>query len=542
MAQSFIACDREQSFLMPPDVREWLPEGHLAWFVLDAVAEMDLDAFYAAYREDGRSRPAYEPAMMVALLLYAYARGIRSSRAIERACEEDVAFRVIAAQQQARSRDDRAVRRAPRGGAGGPVRRGARRCARRRAGRGRGDRGRRHQGAGQRQPRRDTSITSRSRARSSRRPRRSTRPRTSSTARRAATSCRRSWRTAQGRRGVAARGQAAAGDRARRARPRPVPRAARSALKEAKRRLEEELWTELRANEAYEAYRARGRMKDGRRFGRAARSPTRRRRRRRARSTSPTRTRASSRGMRGWLQGYNAQAVTNEHQIVIAAEVDGRRARLRAPRTDARRRPTRARRPPASPTRPRSCSPTPATGISEQMERIVADGIQVLIPPDASRRKAPGRAGTAASTRSCAASSPPSAAASSTDNANTMIEPVFGQHQVQPRHRPLPPTRPSRRPHRMAPDHRHPQPPQAPPAPARRRHRLTGAERATRPAHPASVRASPGRGAGRKHRRGHLARHLRDSLTRTQQRGLASSSVTSTCRFEEFRCTPSPRR
>jgi transposase len=96
MAQRFVACDREQSFLMPPDVREWLPEDHLAWFVIDTVAEMDLEAFYPAYRVDGRSRPAYDPAMMVALLLYAYARGTRSSRVIERACEEDVAFRVIA--------------------------------------------------------------------------------------------------------------------------------------------------------------------------------------------------------------------------------------------------------------------------------------------------------------------------------------------------------------------------------------------------------------------------------------------------------------
>src|SRR3954467_3974299 len=99
MGQRFVACDREQSFLMPPDVREWLPPRHLAWFVIDAVAEMDLEAFYAAYRVDGRSRPPYDPAMMVALLLYAYARGVRSSRVIERACEEDVAFRVIAAQQ-----------------------------------------------------------------------------------------------------------------------------------------------------------------------------------------------------------------------------------------------------------------------------------------------------------------------------------------------------------------------------------------------------------------------------------------------------------
>src|ERR1700710_2309597 len=98
MAPRFVACDREQSFLMPPDVREWLPEGPLAWFVIDAVGETDLDAFYVAYRQDGRSRPAYDPAMMVALLLYAYARGIRSSRAIERACIENVAYRVIAAQ------------------------------------------------------------------------------------------------------------------------------------------------------------------------------------------------------------------------------------------------------------------------------------------------------------------------------------------------------------------------------------------------------------------------------------------------------------
>jgi hypothetical protein len=69
-----------------PDVREWLPEDHFAWFVLDAVAAMDLEAFYCAYRVDGRARPVYAPAMMVALILYAYARGIRSSRAIERAC------------------------------------------------------------------------------------------------------------------------------------------------------------------------------------------------------------------------------------------------------------------------------------------------------------------------------------------------------------------------------------------------------------------------------------------------------------------------
>lgn len=99
MAQNFIACDREQELLLPPSLREWLPEDHLAWFVLDAVAEMDLTEFLAAYRLDGHGRPAHDPAMMVALFVYAYAVGIRSARKIERACREDVAFRVITANQ-----------------------------------------------------------------------------------------------------------------------------------------------------------------------------------------------------------------------------------------------------------------------------------------------------------------------------------------------------------------------------------------------------------------------------------------------------------
>jgi transposase len=99
MAYNFLACDRGQSFLMPPDPREWLPVGHLAWFVLGAVEQVDLCEFYASYRVDGWGRAAFEPEMMVALLLYSYARGERSSRAIERKCVEDVAYRVIAAQQ-----------------------------------------------------------------------------------------------------------------------------------------------------------------------------------------------------------------------------------------------------------------------------------------------------------------------------------------------------------------------------------------------------------------------------------------------------------
>jgi transposase len=96
MGARFIGVDREQVFLMPPSVRDWVPDGHLVWTVLDAVGELDLSAFYAAYRADGHGRPAYEPSMMVALLMYAYARGNRSARGIERACVEDVAYRVVA--------------------------------------------------------------------------------------------------------------------------------------------------------------------------------------------------------------------------------------------------------------------------------------------------------------------------------------------------------------------------------------------------------------------------------------------------------------
>ncbi|MCA1853196.1 MAG: IS1182 family transposase [Beggiatoa sp.] len=99
MAPNFLFCDRDQELLLPPSLREWLPEDHLAWFVLDAVDELDLSAFYAAYREDGWGRAAFDPQMMVALLLYAYAVGERSSRQIERRCREDVAFRVLTANQ-----------------------------------------------------------------------------------------------------------------------------------------------------------------------------------------------------------------------------------------------------------------------------------------------------------------------------------------------------------------------------------------------------------------------------------------------------------
>jgi transposase len=100
MAQNFLSCDRDQVLLLPVDLGEWLPAGHLARFVIETVGELDLSGIYGYYRRDGHGRPAHDPAMMVALVLYAYAVGVTSSRAIERRCVEDVAFRFVTVDRQ----------------------------------------------------------------------------------------------------------------------------------------------------------------------------------------------------------------------------------------------------------------------------------------------------------------------------------------------------------------------------------------------------------------------------------------------------------
>jgi transposase len=97
MSQNFITADREQVLLMPPALVDWLPDEHFVWTVLGAVEQMDLAVFYGAYRANGQGRAAYDPQMLLSLLLYAYATGVSSSRQIERCCEVDVAFKVITA-------------------------------------------------------------------------------------------------------------------------------------------------------------------------------------------------------------------------------------------------------------------------------------------------------------------------------------------------------------------------------------------------------------------------------------------------------------
>jgi transposase len=383
MAQNFIGCDREQELLLPPSLREWLPADHLAWFVIDAVEAMDLAAFYARYRQDGHGRPAHEPMMMLTLLMYCYAIGERSSRRIERRCIEDVAVRVITANQvpdhttisRFRQRHERALADlfgqvlglcAQAGLVGIEV------LAI--------DGTKIHANASQQANVDYEQLAKKILEEAAE----IDAAEDEQFGDRRGDELPPELATSQGRRGWLREAKRRLEDqRAQEAKPIPASRPER--LKEAKRRLEEELWTEQRANAAYEAYRARGRMKDGRRFSRPPDPFTP--------PTTPTGkvnlTDPDSRSVktsRGWLQGYNAQAATNTNHIVIAAELNNDSPDFGhlAPMVDAAQ------------------AELAAIGIREapsvlladagywhqdQMENTINRGIQVLIPPDAGKRK-----------------------------------------------------------------------------------------------------------------------------------------------------------
>jgi transposase len=383
MGQNFLACDREQSFLLPPDVREWLPEDHVAWFVIDAVAVMDLAAFYGAYREDGHGRAAYEPSAIVALLLYCWSRGTRSSRRIERACVEDVACRVIAAHQ----RPDHATiarfierHEVALGDLFGAVLALCAEAGLASVGVVAIDGTKIHANAS-----RDRTMDYEQIAREIVEEAIET-----DTAETVAHGDRRGdelpdgMTNRQGRRGWL-RDAAQRLDQQRALEARPVARSREDRLLEAKRRLDEELAVERDANERYEAYRAGGRMKDGRRFGRPPDpfvSP----------ETPAGKVNLSDpdsklvHGMRGWIQGYNAQAACNEHQLIVAAEVMTASPDFGhlAPMVDAARRELTA----AGVTQaPEVVVADAGYWHLEQMNDITAQGIPVLIPPDSSRRK-----------------------------------------------------------------------------------------------------------------------------------------------------------
>ena len=172
--------------------------------------------------------------------------------------------------------------------------------------------------------------------------------------------------------------------RAEEARPIPGPRPQR--LQDAKRRLEEEHRVECQANADYEAYRARGRMKDGRRFGRPPdphEPPA-------TPAGKVNLTDPDSRNVktpRGWVQGYNAQAVCTQKPDRDRRRGDQRLTGLRAPRTDDRRRRDWSSRRPGSPTTPAIVLADAGYWHQDQMEQLTGRGTVVLIPPDAGKRK-----------------------------------------------------------------------------------------------------------------------------------------------------------
>jgi len=97
MAKGYRPYLPEQDFLLPPSLREWLPENHLAYFVGDVVDQLDLSPMHAVYGQELRGQPPYDPQMMTKLLLYGYCVGVFSGRKIQQRIAEDIAFRVLAA-------------------------------------------------------------------------------------------------------------------------------------------------------------------------------------------------------------------------------------------------------------------------------------------------------------------------------------------------------------------------------------------------------------------------------------------------------------
>jgi transposase len=383
VSQNFLGCDREQAFLLPPSLDEWLPEDHFARFVIAAVEAMDLSAFYADYRADGHGRPAHDPEMMVALLVYAYARGQRSSRVIERGCFEDIAFRVISANRQPdhttiarfRQRHERALAALFGQVLGLCAQAGLADVAVLAV-----DGTRVHANASERATRdyqqlAEEALKEAAEVDAAEDERFGDRRGDELPAELATAQGRKKWLEAARRRLEAEREQ--------QARPIPQPRPAR--VREAKRRLEEELATEVRANTAYEAHRAQGRMKNGRRFGSPPKPYTP--------PEQPTGkinvTDPDSRTLknpRGFLQGYNAQAVCNEQQIVVAAEVSVSSADFgqMGPMIDKARAELAAA----------GVTDQPAVVLAdagywhgEQIDRLMGQGVQVLIPPDADKRR-----------------------------------------------------------------------------------------------------------------------------------------------------------
>src|SRR3954454_12834753 len=486
MAQNFIACDREQELLLPPSLREWLPEGHLAWFVLDAVSEMDLAAFYGSYRDDGWGRAAHDPAMMVALFVYAYAIGVRSSRAIERRCHDDVAFRVITANRapdhatiaRFRVRHEEAIAELF-----GEVLALCARSGLVKVGVVAVD-GTKIAAAATHHATRDYAQIAREiledaaridaeedelfgEARGDELPE--------------------GLRTSGDRRRVLREAkQALEAERA--AQAKKIPRDRTDRLVECRRRLRQDWELERHVVTEHAAWHAAGVASDGSRRTAGARHnikpyPLPAEPAGKINVTDP-----DSRNLkttRGWVQGYNAQAVVGEGQIVLAAEISTESldtANLQPMIETALGELAGA-----------GFTETPDVVLADAgywkndaLDAIVAQGIQILVPPHAARRRDP-RPGP----RGGLHDFPRRVLATDSGKAlylrrQGIVEPVFGQVKSNCGAEPLPAPRPTARQVRMAAAHGNPQPAETPPPPARRRLRRPASRPIRRRLHPAA--------------------------------------------------------
>ena len=423
--QNFIACDRDQELLLPPSLKDWLPGDHLAWFVLEAVDELDLSTFYASYRSDGWGRAAHDPKMMVALYIYAYSIAVRSARAIERRCHEDVAFRVICAGQtpdhatiaRFRARHEQAISDLFAGvlelcARSGLVNVGVVAVD-------------------------GTKIAAAATHHATRTYEQIARE---ILAEAAAIDAAEDELYGEARGDELPEGLRTSGDRRKRlreakqaleaeraAKAKPIPRDRQKRLGECKRHLEEDAELERRVANEHQAWRERGIASDGsRRMSGHNIKPH-------PLPDEPTGkinvTDPDSRNLkttRGWVQGYNAQAVVTQEQIVVAAEISIESldtANLQ-PMVETASHELEGQ---VSPRRRGWCWPTPATGKTKRSKRSSARAFRRWSPPTPIAAKNPGPAAVAASTTSPVECSRPTGAKSSTSDARARSNPSSGR-------------------------------------------------------------------------------------------------------------------
>jgi transposase len=373
--------------LLPPSLKDWLPDDHLAWSVLDAVDALDLSDFYAPYRADGWGGAAHDPKMMVALFIYGYSIGVRSARTIERRCQEDVAFRVICAGQtpdhatiaRFRVRHEQAIAElfggvlelCARSGLvnvgvvsvdGTKIEASATHHS-----------NRTYEQIAEEILKEAAEIDAKEdelygEARGDELPE--------------------GFRTSSERRQRFREAKQAL-EEERKTNPKPIPHDRQKRLGECKKRLEEELELERRVAKEHEAWRERGIAKDG------SRRMTGHNMKARPLPETPTgkvnTTDPDSRNLkttRGWVQGYNAQAVVTEDQVIIAADISTESldtANLEPMVADA-----------CAALKGAGVTDTPGVVLADAgywkndaIEAIVERGIQTLVAPDADSRKEP---------------------------------------------------------------------------------------------------------------------------------------------------------